>query len=198
MPAIGKFTPSRFKEAMTNNRAGTAPGETALKLCYEVLLDRIGVERPEIFAPALDWGHEWEGVARTRYEEKNFASIELFYEPITHPEYSYIAGTPDGKITGQNGIIEIKCPYNSHNHLMNILIGEQVDLYMYQMQGYMMLTNTEFCDFVSFDPRFPAPTQLHVQRILRDDSLIKKIVERLKTLEAIVCEIAQKVELIKY
>lgn len=197
MPVLGKFTPSRFKDAMTNNRANTGIGETALKLCYDIVLDRIGVEREEIHASALDWGHEWESVAKAEYEAKRLVYIEQYYEPVNHKELDYVAGTPDGKIANQNGLIEIKCPYNSMNHFMNLIEGEQIEMYRLQMQGYMWLTDTDFCDFVSFDPRFPELTRLSIWRIERDNAVIEKLKNRLILLESKVQEILSKIEVIK-
>jgi hypothetical protein len=67
--------------------------------------------------------------------------------------------------------VEIKCPFNSANHLETWLSG-MPDEHMAQVQGQMWITNREWCDFVSFDSRMPPDLQLYVQRIPRNPEFI--------------------------
>ena len=43
------------------------------------------------------------------------------------------------------------------------------------MQWQMACTGRKFCDFVSYDPRFPDHLQLFIVRVDRDDALIADI-----------------------
>jgi hypothetical protein len=43
------------------------------------------------------------------------------------------------------------------------------------MQWQMACTGRKFCDFVSYDPRFPDNLQLMIVRVDRDDALIADI-----------------------
>jgi hypothetical protein len=43
------------------------------------------------------------------------------------------------------------------------------------MQWQMACTGRKFCDFVSYDPRFPEHLQLLIVRVDRDDALIAEI-----------------------
>jgi hypothetical protein len=43
------------------------------------------------------------------------------------------------------------------------------------MQAQMACTNTQWCDFVSYDPRMPERSQLLIVRVARDDSFINDV-----------------------
>ena len=71
-------------------------------------------------------------------------------------------------------MVEIKCP-NSATHLAT-LRGASIDgKYMKQMQWQMSCTGRKWCDFASYDPRFPFELQLHVRRVMRDEGVISEI-----------------------
>ncbi len=188
MPKPGYFTPSRFKDAMTNSRGKDAPGQTAIDYAYEVAMERLGVEAPKVFAPALDWGNEWEDLAVKRYEYEALCEVERVILPLEHPDHDYVAGTPDGLIDTE-GIVEVKCPYNPKNHLLNLVDGAQVKQYTPQMQGYMWITGAKWCDFVSYDPRYPDELKIKIIRIERDQDYIDKLADRITLLEDIAAEV---------
>jgi len=181
----GALSPSGFAQMMTNDRSGKGLGKTALEYAARITLERMGVIIPEPFSKALEWGIE--------NEEKALAYYEHLHGMVTptgrliHPEINYIAGTPDGLI-GEDGIIEIKCPYNPMNHFANITENAQLKDYGYQIQGYMWITDRKWCDFVSFDLRFPESKRLHVVRIDRDDQIIDALAERAALINSIVEE----------
>lgn len=169
------ITPSGFKKIMTGGRGGSKFGKTAQSYAEEIVQRMIGVEIEDYVSAAMQWGIDNEPLAMEAYETAEVVQTEE-KERITHPEYDYISGEPDG-LVGNDGVVEIKCP-NSNNHFKNLLEGEQVDKYMYQMQGYMWLTDRQWCDFVSFDPRYPKKYELYIQRIDRDQELIDQLEER--------------------
>lgn len=47
--------------------------------------------------------------------------------------------------------------------------------YITQMMWQMACTKRQWCDFVSFDPRFPQHLQLYVTRVMRDDVMVKSL-----------------------
>ena len=126
----------------------------------------------------MQWGIDHEPMAVEAYESAKVCSVTARNPQvrITHPEYEFISGEPDG-LVGEDGLIEAKCP-NEANHFKNLLNGEQIAQYMYQIQGYMWLTERSWCDFVSFDPRYPKKYQLSVNRVVRDDKIISELEER--------------------
>jgi hypothetical protein len=48
------------------------------------------------------------------------------------------------------------------------------------MQAQMAVTNRDWCDFVSFDPRMPERSQLLVVRVDRDETFIAEMEEQIK------------------
>ena len=88
-------------------------------------------------------------------------------------------------------MIEIKCPYNSVNHVRTILSKEVPSEYIYQVQGQMWVLNKDWCDFVSYDPRMPESHRMIIIRVERDDEKI----EALSELIEIFCERMKEMEL---
>jgi exodeoxyribonuclease (lambda-induced) len=91
-------------------------------------------------------------------------------------EYSeWLGGTPDGFVD-DDGIIEVKCPYNGGNHLRSLLTGEVYNPeYLYQIQGYLWMTGRKWCDFITYDPDLIDALQINIIRVERDDSTIAGI-----------------------
>ena len=83
--------------------------------------------------------------------------------------------------TGQKGILEIKCPSNSINHLKNLKFDtcQYHKLYKWQIQGYMWITHREYAEFCSFDPRFPFGKQMAVHYIEYDKTAVEELESRL-------------------
>lgn len=81
--------------------------------------------------------------------------------------------SPDG-LVGEDGLIEIKCPTTA-THIETLLNGEIKDQYKLQMLWQMACTGRKWCDFVSFDPRLPEDMQLFIERVHRDDRVIKTV-----------------------
>lgn len=178
MPNQGFVTPSRFADVMTNDKSGKGFGLTALSYADEIILGMLGVPREDITAKPLEWGKLHEPAARKRYEIENFCTVPIVEEPIIHPEFDFVCGLPDGLVSDDT-IIEIKCPYNSQGHLDNIRTAKQYKQYKWQIQGYLWITGRQYCDFVSFDPRFPFDLQYSCVTIERDNETIEQLQERI-------------------
>jgi len=133
---------------------------------------------PEASGIALDWGNEYEWAAKQRYTERTFSTItETSF--IESSVIKWFGGTPDG-LLGRLGKLEVKCPYNPANHLKNIVNAYQYEEdYKPQIQGYLLLTKRNWCDFVSYDPRFTEPLDLSITRIERDEPYIETLKARI-------------------
>jgi hypothetical protein len=96
---------------------------------------------------------------------------------IDHPLLPWVGCSPDA-LVGFDGILEIKCPYNTTNHLQTILNGRVPDEYEAQVHGNMWVTGRKWCDYVSFDPRVKdVGLSFFVLRVERDDNYIEDIAE---------------------
>lgn len=74
--------------------------------------------------------------------------------------------SPDGRVDGWEGLIELKCP-RSTTHLEYIQAGVLPPEYRGQILHAIWITGAQWCDFCSFDDRFPAPLDLFVVRVPR-------------------------------
>jgi len=146
---MGKFTASRFGELMTNSRKKDEVfGQTAVSYIYEKAAEILTGERKQIFGAALDWGNENEPICKAYYSELKGVTIEEMGFTLIN---DYSGASPDGMVNGE--LIEIKCPYNTANHLKTAFEGYIDPKYVWQMQGQMMATGALACRFLSFDPR---------------------------------------------
>lgn len=168
---LGKVTGSRIGDVMATTRSGY--GAAREKYIAQLVLERLtGSVAPSFQSGAMQWGVEQEDAARASYELETAQDVEEV-DFVDHPRIKNAGMSPDGRV-GQDGLLEIKCP-ESHTHLATLL-GAPIDRrYMLQMQWQMDCDDREWCDFVSFDPRFPPALQLHIQRVERDQDLINEI-----------------------
>jgi len=165
---IGKATASRFKDAIAALKSG-APAQAQRDYCTELVVERLTQQPAQRYVTAaMTWGTEQEPAARAAYERTTGTSVE---ETGFVAHDTLLAGcSPDG-LVDWDGLIEIKCPYNSAVHIETLLNGMPAE-HAAQVQGQMWITGRQWCDFVSYDPRMPVELQLHVQRIQRDPSFI--------------------------
>lgn len=179
----GKITASRFKDVMTNARGGEGWSKTALSYADEIIGEILTLDYKNIEAASLDWGTENEPLAIEAYE--------LFADTFVVPsglvllnEKSIIGGSPDG-LVDSDGIIEVKCPYNPANHVKTLRCGMPRE-HIPQIQGNMYVTEREWCDFISFDPRIDGKGRLYVERVERDEMYIKKLSDRLSAFRELI------------
>ena len=164
----GKATASRFKDVLARLKNGT-PAADRQRYLTELVVERLtGQPVPSYENAAMRWGTEQEAAARAAYEQHTGATVE---ETGFVAHDTLMAGcSPDG-LVDWDGLLEIKCPFNSAVHIETLLNGMPAE-HTAQVQGQMWITGRQWCDFVSFDPRMPVPLQLHVQRINRDPAFI--------------------------
>jgi putative phage-type endonuclease len=172
---LGKATASRFRDAIAALKSG-APAQAQRDYLTELVVERLTQAPIQRFQnAAMTWGTEQEPAARAAYERVTKRIVE---ETGFVAHDTLMAGcSPDG-LVDWDGLIEIKCPFNTANHIETLLNGMPSD-HIPQVQGQMWITGREWCDFVSFDPRMPAELQLHVQRIQRDPSFIADLEARI-------------------
>lgn len=179
----GKFTASSFSDLFMDKK--TAGYQKAIiKVAYE----RVTGESEEFYSNKwMQRGHEKEPIAVENYEMLTFNTTENggFYE------YSdFIGASPDRKIVGQNGGIEIKCPSFQvyHEYLETKKIPKA---YFWQIHGQLLCTGWDFIDYMPFSS--PYLKQILV-RVERDQDILNQLVERL---EMCVEEVKKMIETIK-
>jgi putative phage-type endonuclease len=167
---LGKATASRFSDVMAVIRTG----ESAQRRNYraELVAERLsGVPSNGFTSAPMQWGIDNEPLARLAYELQSGNTVEdAFFE--THKTLE-AGASPDGYI-GKDGLIEIKCP-NTATHIETLKTQKLPKQYYAQVQGQLWITNRQWCDFLSFDPRLPDNAQLYLVRVERDESFIKDL-----------------------
>jgi hypothetical protein len=77
----------------------------------------------------------------------------------------------DGHVGDFDGIVELKVP-RSANHLRYLKGGVMPAEHMAQVTHNLWVTGAAWCDFMSFDNRFPGPLQVFRVRVPRDEKVI--------------------------
>jgi putative phage-type endonuclease len=168
---LGKVTASRVADVIAKTKSGYSTSRA--NYMTELALERITRQRQEGFTnAAMQWGTETEPLARAAYEALTGEIVDEV-AMVKHPTIEASGASPDG-LVGLVGLIEIKCP-NSATHMDTLLSKKPSGKYVTQMMWQMACTSRKWCDFVSFDPRFPPHLQLFVARVLRDDAVINAL-----------------------
>ena len=168
---LGKVTASSVKSVLSKGR-GSAPSKMAETYMMELIADILtGELKPFFENDAMKWGTETEPQARSMYSVKNdFVEVrEVAY--VEHNEFILIS--PDGLI-GDDGLLEIKCP-NTTTQLKRALSDDYSADYKAQIQMQLWVTEREWCDFLSFDPRLECEAGYLQQRVFRDEEYIEEM-----------------------
>jgi hypothetical protein len=88
----------------------------------------------------------------------------------------------DGDVDGFTGIVELKCP-KSATHARYIKAfqvnpSQPPAEHAAQIIHNLWISNAAWCDFVSFDDRFPPELQLVVIRVMRDEKAIDEYAKK--------------------
>jgi hypothetical protein len=151
---IGKFTGSEIYKLMGVKGFGKT-GETYITEKAAEFLTGEPI-RPEFTAASTQWGIDHELEAQLYFEHASGLKIAK----CGTIENDFMCGTPDGILEDGDCGFEIKCPYNSGNHLKNFLMATPEDLldlrpeYYWQVRAYQWLTGLHNWKFCSYDPRF--------------------------------------------
>lgn len=168
---MGKLTSSTIYNLMTEPKLKSEAGQLSVstkEYLTSKLAERLtGVQR-EFTSNATNHGLELENEAIKFYEGKtgNKVNPSGYIEKIS----GLYGGTPDGLIEG-GGIIQVKCPYQYSNHINNGIIEGQeyfkknYKQYYWQCQSDMIITESEFCDFVSYCPQIADNLKMFIFRI---------------------------------
>jgi putative phage-type endonuclease len=189
---IGMVTGSRFADVLDKIKSGL-PGAKRKNYLYEVVAERLTGKPAEHYVnAAMEHGTETEPLARAAYEAKTGALVEETGF-LHHKTLAWVGGSVDGFV-GEDGIVEIKCP-TTQTHIKTLLAQECEHLP--QIQGYLWITGRQWADFVSFDNRLPAPLDIYIQRIERDDDYCAMLAAEITVFNAEVAAMVEKLRAIK-
>ena len=133
---------------------------------------------------ATDWGEENEPaafeaalpkLARTFGQRLTVPDDEFAF--IEHPDEPGIGCSPDG-IIGDNGLLEIKCPFNASKWVRRKFAGLTVPSeYVPQVQGSLWVTGRKWYAFAYYDGRMQNAglDPLLITKVERDDDYIDNV-----------------------
>lgn len=167
----GSLGASAVSEALSRTKSGWGAGRANVKA--RLVIERLTNTPQDSFkSSAMQWGHDQEDAAANAYSFLTGNTVEVC-GIFKHPTIEGTHASPD-RLVGEDGLVEIKCP-NSATHLDTLLSKKIPGNYVTQMQWQMAVTGRKWCDFVSFDPRFPESKQVFIQRVERDDKVIANL-----------------------
>lgn len=172
MARLGKVGASMVADATAKLRNG-GWGASRANLMAQLVAERLtGCLTETYVSGPMQWGIDTEPEAREVYAMCVGEPVKRV-GLVLHPNIEGGVASPDG-LVGDHGLVEIKCP-NTATHIATLLGGSVDGCYIKQMQWQMACTGRKWCDFVSYDPRVPEDMRIHVQRVERDDEMIRQL-----------------------
>lgn len=168
---VGRVTASRIHEMMARTKTGW--GASRDDYLFDLVVERRTGAPVDTYVNAhMQRGIELEPEAVAAYEY--YADIETEEVGfIPHPRIEMAGASPD-RLVGADGLLEVKCPKASTHG--KTLCGASIDrAYILQIQFQMAVTGRAWCDWVSFDPRWPEEDRLYIERVHRDNEMIAEL-----------------------
>lgn len=189
---IGRVTSSSAAEMLSKGRNGAeAAGKRNLRL--RLALERVvgrSLEK-DYTNRAIQQGNEREPDAFAAYEALTGRVLERTGF-LRHNDL--MAGCSlDGSFDDFTGIVEIKSPEH-HAHLEALESGKVPGDYLKQVQHALWVTGAVWCDWLSFNPDFPANLQVKLVRVERDPQTLDAYEE---TLALFLAEVELKAQAIR-
>lgn len=182
---LGIATASELDCLLVSGKGEAGFGVAAFTYMDQLIGERITEEAAELpfQTRATIRGHELEQVARGLYESRESVKTKQVGIILNHG----IGYSPDA-LVGDNGLTEIKTKLPKFQ-IGVILSGEVPKEHVAQCQGGLWAAEREWLDFISYWPGIP----LFVKRMYRDEAMIRKLSERVKTFYEILDERMNKV-----
>lgn len=186
----GKITTSALSYVMAN--FGKAFNDKANNYAIRIALEQITKARVEDDSFSNKWmefGHEYEPIAREVYEEEMLKRGEFIVPEnggfCESEVRDYLGCSPDHLVPVMKGVGEIKCvKYNTH--FATLKRNSYDPKYKWQLAGNMWICEADWIDYIEYCPVYPEKKKLFVHRITKEmmATEISMIQERLNLFEA--------------
>lgn len=164
------ITGSMLEKVMPKSKKFTQGTYTYMnEIAAEILT---GQSAEEANSKSLSWGKDHEDEAASTYAA--LRNIDLYHVGICIDDDLRAGASPDGFV-GNDGMIEIKCPYVSGKHVNTLLENKMPEEYEWQVQGNMLINGRKWCDFISYDPRVNGKNKIAIIRVERDEKYIAEL-----------------------
>jgi hypothetical protein len=172
---LGRLTGSLAAEMLASIKSGEAAArrDARMKLVCERFT---GQPQEDSFINAvMQRGIDCEPLARDLYERQTGCFIQAtgFLAHMDHMTGCSL----DGHVGDFDGIVELKCP-KSATHLRYLRSSGVPTEHLPQILHNLWVTGAQWCDFASFDDRFPPALQLFRVRLERDERQIAEYAEK--------------------
>lgn len=149
---LGIPTATGFGRIMTPKTLKLAASRDSYRI--ELLTERIlGVPLDNFTTEAMQNGHDWEPKARAAYEMDNECDVELC--GFCSDDAKTYGASPDGFV-GEDGSLEIKCPFKPQIHIGYLMEPESLRAEYYaQVQGQLFVTGRKWTDLISYFSTLP-------------------------------------------
>lgn len=170
---LGIVTMSELDCLLVNGKGEAGFGAGAFSYMDQLIGERITGEAAELpfSTRATERGHELEGKAGGLYVAREGVQLDHVAIILNHG----VGYSPDAVI-GADGLLEVKTKLPKFQ-VGVILAGEVPKEHVAQCQGGLWVSEREWIDFISYWPGMP----MFVKRMHRDEAMIRKIEERVKT-----------------
>ena len=181
----GVPTASNFDKIVTSTGK---PSKQKEKYLYKIAGEYVSGKCEESYQnDAMIRGCEMEDEARKLYEMMTDFTVRKAGFCIGDPVFEYGA-SPDGFVD-KAGLIEIKCPSISV-HVEYVLGWKLPTKYIQQVQGQLLVTGRDWCDFISY---YPGLKPMCV-RVFRDEAFIQLLRAELETFCGQLKDIIKKIK----
>ena len=166
---LGRVTGSRAKDVIATIKSGEAAARRDYRL--ELVVERLTNRRDDdgFVSKDMQRGTDLEPDAFAAYEAVTGNMVRR--TGFVQSDELMAGCSLDGDVAGMVGIVEIKCP-KSATHFGYIKSGDIPSNHVPQMVHNLWITGASWCDFVSYDDRFPEGLQLVVLRYHRVEAVI--------------------------
>lgn len=182
---LGIATCSELDTLLVNGKGQAGFGAGAFTYMDTLIGERITGEAADPFTGNrhTERGHELEGTGRQLFESQTGVTTQQVGIILNHG----IGYSPDSLI-GVDGLCEIKTKLPKFQ--VGVILGNEIPKdHIAQCQGGLWVSEREWIDFVSYWPGMP----LFIKRAYRDEAMIRKLSERVKTFYEILDERMNKV-----
>ena len=182
---LGIATCSELDTLLVNGKGEAGFGAGAFTYMDTLIGERITGEATDPFTGNrhTERGHELEGTGRQLFESQTGVTTQQVGIILNHG----IGYSPDSLI-GVDGLCEIKTKLPKFQ--VGVILGNEIPKdHIAQCQGGLWVSEREWIDFVSYWPGMP----LFIKRAYRDEAMIRKLSERVKTFYEILDERMNKV-----
>ncbi len=159
---LGRVTGSRAKDVLAQIKSGEAAARRDYRV--ELVTERLtGQPQDDTYVSKdMQRGTDLEPEAFAAYETETGSLVRR--TGFIALDNLMVGCSLDGDVDNLSGLIEIKCPKMA-THYRYLMSDKAPSEHRAQLLHNTWVTGAEWCDFVSYDPRFPDGLRLVIRRV---------------------------------